>query len=458
MGRILNRLSKDQAYVDSGVVYGTNWTLAQSFSLFMVICFCIYTVPFILLSLPITVYASFKVQQFYLGTSRELIRLESISKSPIIQHFSETLNGISTIRAFGYQNKFVENYFQLIDKNNSFLFYKSGCYCWLAICLEIVSDLILLVSTVVIVYARDYIDPGLSGICLIYVLMLPDDIYYLIAATTNLENCMVSVERVNNMALIESEDQRSRFKDQYLQSSNWPSQGVIEFYKYSARYRPDTDIILNNVSFIIKSHEKVGIMGRTGSGKSSIVNALFRVIESSSGKIFIDGVDTAEIGLDLLRQKLCVIPQDPALFQGTLRENIDLLKQFTDEEILNTLKLVQLDFGDKALEMDIKENASNLSVGQKQLICIARALLRKSKIIILDEATASIDFKTDMIIQQVIKERFEDCTVLTIAHRINTIMNSDRILVLDKGQVVEFDTPQKLQENNSHFCKLANSH
>ncbi|OMJ71617.1 hypothetical protein SteCoe_30111 [Stentor coeruleus] len=458
MGRILNRLSKDQTYVDNGVVYASNTTLSQSFSLLMVICFCIYTVPVALLSLPIAAYSSYKVQQFYLGTSRELIRLESISKSPIVQHFSETLNGISTIRAFGYQKMFIENYFKLIDKNNSFLFYKSGCYCWLAICLEIVSDFILLVSTVIIIYGRDYIDPGLSGVCLINILMLPDEIYNLISTTTNLENCMVSVERVNNMSLIESENQRCCFKDQHLQSLNWPSRGVIEFYKYSARYRPDTDIILNNVSFIIKSCEKIGIMGRTGSGKSSIVNALFRVFESSSGRIFIDDVDIAEIGLDLLRQKLCVIPQDPALFQGTLRENIDLLKQFTDEKILNTLKLVQLDFGDKGLDMEIKENASNLSVGQKQLICIARALLRKSKIVILDEATASIDFKTDMIIQKVIKEGFGDCTVLTIAHRINTIMNSDRILVLDKGQVVEFDTPQKLQEANGHFCKLVNSH
>ncbi|OMJ71618.1 hypothetical protein SteCoe_30112 [Stentor coeruleus] len=458
MGRILNRLSKDQSIIDSEVAYAINWAMACIFSLFMIICFCIYNIPLVLLSLPIAAYTSYKIQQFYLGTSRELIRLESISKSPIIQHFSETLNGISTIRAFGYQKMFIENYFKLIDKNNSFMFYKSGCYCWLAMCIEIVSDFVLFISTMAIVYGRDYIDPGLSGICLIYILMLPDDIYYLINATTNLENYMVSVERVHNMEFIVSENNRSCFKDQWLKSSNWPSQGVIKFYKYSARYRPDTDIILNNVSFTINSHEKIGIMGKTGSGKSSIVNALFRVFECFSGRIFIDDVDIAEIGLDLLRQKLSVIPQDPALFQGTLRENIDLLKQFSDEKILNTLKLVQLDFGDKGLDMEIKENASNLSVGQKQLICIVRALLKKSKIVILDEATASIDFKTDMIIQKVIKEGFGDCTVLTIAHRINTIMNSDRILVLDKGQVVEFDTPQKLQEANGHFCKLANYH
>lgn len=458
MGRILNRLSKDQNSVDSGVVYATNRTLAQFFSVFTTICFCAYTVPIILLCIPLSMFLGYKIQQYYLGTSRELIRLESISKSPIIQHFSETLSGLSTIRAFGYEKIFIEKYHNLIDQSNAFGFYKNACYCWLAVYLEILSDFILVISTITIVYGKDYIDPGLTGVCLIYVIMLPEDMYSLMASSAYLENTMVSVERVHTMSLIEKEDLRTRFKDQILKSNNWPSQGEIEFYKYSARYRPDTDIVLNNVSFIIKPYEKIGIMGRTGSGKSSIVNALFRVFESTSGRIFVDGVDIAEIGLDLLRQKLCVIPQDPALFQGSLRENIDLLKQFFDEEILETIKLVQLDFGDKTLDMEIKENASNLSVGQKQLICIVRALLKKSKIIILDEATASIDYKTDMLIQKVVRERFKDCTVMTIAHRVNTILNSDRILVLDKGRVVEFDTPKKLKENNGYFFTLASSY
>ncbi|OMJ68057.1 hypothetical protein SteCoe_34601 [Stentor coeruleus] len=458
MGRILNRLSKDQNTVDSGVVYATNRTLAQFFSVFTTICFCVYTIPIVLLCIPLSLFLGYKIQQYYLGTSRELIRLESISKSPILQHFSETLSGLSTIRAFGYEKIFIKKYHELIDQSNAFGFYKNACYCWLAVCLEILSDIILVISTISIIYGKDYIDPGLTGVCLIYVIMLPEDMYNLMASSAYLENTMVSVERVHNMSLIEKEDMRIRFKDQILKSNNWPSKGEIEFYKYSARYRSDTDIVLNNISFIIKSYEKIGIIGRTGSGKSSIVNALFRVFESTSGRIFIDGVDIAEVGLDLLRQKMCVIPQDPVLFQGSLRENIDLLRKFNDEEILDIIKLVQLGFGDKALDMEIKENASNFSVGQKQLICIVRALLKKSKIIILDEATASIDYKTDILIQDVVREKFKDCTVMTIAHRVNTIMNSDRILVLDKGQVVEFDTPERLKEINGYFCSLTSSY
>lgn len=458
MGRILNRLSKDQNVVDSSVPSGTNFTITQLFTTTMIIFFCIYTVPLVTLILPLVLYLALKIQSFYLASSRDLTRMESISKSPIIQHFSETLNGISTIRAFGYQNDFINKYYKLTDKNTSLLFCKNGCYNWLAIALELISDIILMVSSLIIVFSRDKIDPGLVGTCLVYIMMLPDNIYLAIFVTSSLENSMVSVERITDMTNIPKEDLRIRYKDDSLIARNWPEQGSIEFYKYTTKYRPDTELVLKSISVVIKPQEKVGIMGKTGSGKSSLVNSLFRVIESTGGWISIDGIDIAEIGLDLLRQKICVIPQDPALFQGKLRDNIDPLNQFTDEEILKTVKLVQLDVGEDFLSMEIGENASNFSVGQKQLICISRALLRKCKIIVLDEATASIDFKTDLIIQEIIKEKFLDCTVLTIAHRINTIINSDRIMILENGFLVEFDTPENLKKNSEKFRNLTSNY
>lgn len=302
-------------------------------------------------------------------------------------------------------------------------------------------------------------DPGLVGNCLLYVLLLPDNIYAVIFATATVENSMVSVERIHNMTTISPEDLRTRHKDEVLIKTNWPMHGCIEFQKYSTKYRPDTGIVLNSISVSIKSKEKIGIVGRTGSGKSSLVNSLFRVIEATSGRIVIDGVDIAEIGLDLLRQKLCVIPQDTALFQGKLRDNLDPFNQYSDEKIENVLKMIGFpDEYKNFAEFEVKNNGSNFSAGQKQMICIARALLRQCKIIFLDEATASIDFKTDSAIQKIIKEQFVDCTVLTIAHRINTIMNSDRIMVLDQGMLVEFDTPENLKSQNGYFCKLAYTH
>ena len=346
-------------------------------------------------------------------------------------------------------------YFALIDKNIALLFYKNGCYCWLAIALELLSDLILAISAFFIVLYRDDMDAGLAGNCLVYIMMLPESIYYSIFASSHLENAMVSVERVHGLTNIEREDLRVRHKDLNLIEKSWPSVGCIEFKQFSTRYRPDTEIVLKSITASINPSEKIGIMGRTGSGKSSLVNSLFRVIEATAGRIVIDGIDIAEVGLDLLRQKLCVIPQDPALFQGKIRDNIDPLHIFTDEDIIEHINLVHLTLNSDGLDMEVKENASNFSVGQKQLICIARALLRKCKIIILDEATASIDFKTDSIIQEVILERFKDCTVLTIAHRINTILHSDRIMVLDKGELVEFDTPENLRKMNGIFCSLA---
>jgi ATP-binding cassette subfamily C (CFTR/MRP) protein 1 len=268
---------------------------------------------------------------------------------------------------------------------------------------------------------------------------------------------MVSVERCHQLSLTEGELPRSRFKDEDLKKRNWPEKGKIEFDSYQMRYRENTEIVLKGVNGKIKSCEKVGIVGRTGSGKSSICLSLFRLIEPHYGHILIDGVDIEEVGLDLLRQKICVIPQEPVLFQASLRENLDPFGEASNERLIEVLRHVQV-FNDNEIESqldkEVKEGGSNFSAGQRQLICIARALLRNSKIIFLDEATASIDYKTDALIQDVIKKEFKKCTVLTIAHRINTIMDYDRVIVMDKGVIAEFDTPKKLMEQDGIFSSL----
>jgi ABC-type multidrug transport system fused ATPase/permease subunit len=271
------------------------------------------------------------------------------------------------------------------------------------------------------------------------------------------ENSMIGYERCVEYTKCPSEAPLKKPLDDSL--SNWPSKGKIEFLNFSVKYRPDTEIVLKNLSFVINGNEKVGIVGRTGSGKSTITLCLFRILEATEGRIMIDDVDISSIGLDKLRKNLTIIPQDPALIEGSLRYNIDPLDKYSDTDILKVMEKIGFDYivkrSNEGLYQEIAEGGSNLSVGEKQLICITRAILRKSKIIIMDEATASIDYKTEEMIQKAITELLNDSTFITIAHRIKTIINYDRIISLDNGQIVDFDTPKNLlNKKDSLFYEL----
>lgn len=460
-GRILNRLSKDQNAIDSQLLFALNASIGQIFQVFCVVCLIAYIVPYLLIAIPFAMYLALKIQNFYLASSRELMRLESISRSPILQNFTETVNGLSIIRAFSCERQFTIRNENLLNANTGLYFYQQAANCWLGIALEIVSDIILAGSCLFIVSTKGQMDEGLAGVCLSYAITLPENIYFLVFASSFLENQMVSVERCHQLAQTSGEAARTRFKDPDLKNRGWPSKGTVEFDNYQMKYRDDTEIVLKGVTGKIKGKEKIGIVGRTGSGKSSICLSLFRIIEPHSGRILIDGVDVEEIGLDLLRQKICVIPQDPTLFQASLRDNLDPFNEHTDDRLLEVLRHVDLfttEASEKILEKEVTEGGSNFSAGQRQLICIARALLRNSKILFLDEATASVDYKTDELIQQVIKREFKDCTVLTIAHRINTIMDYDRVIVMDQGVIAEFDTPQNLMDKQGIFYKLVTKH
>lgn len=242
--------------------------------------------------------------------------------------------------------------------------------------------------------------------------------------------------------------------------SDWPSKGKINFNGYSTRYRDGLELVLKEISFEIKGGHRVGVVGRTGAGKSSLTLALFRLVEAADGRITIDGVDIGQLGLYDLRSRITIIPQDPVLFTGTLRLNLDPFEKHSDADLWTALELAHLkpfvEGLDEGLSHPVSEGGENLSVGQKQLICLARAVLRKSKVIVLDEATAAVDIETDELIQQTIRREFNDCTIVTIAYRLNTILDYDRVLVMNRGTIAEYDSPSNLiNDHNSIFHSMA---
>ena len=295
-----------------------------------------------------------------------------------------------------------------------------------------------------------------AGLIISYSLTLTEVLNWLVRQAVDLENNIVAVERIKEYSEITNEPDWTTVAPP---PSNWPAYGSIQFKQYSMRYREGLGLVLKSVYANIKGGEKIGIVGRTGSGKSSLTVALFRLVEPASGSIIIDGIDISKIGLHELRTKLTIIPQDPVLFSGTLRINLDPFQHHSDEDIWNALKLAHLhefvNSLEAGLQNEIAEGGENMSIGQRQLICLARALLRKTKVLILDEATAAIDLETDDLIQATIRSEFKDCTILTIAHRLNTIMDYDRIMVLDNGSLIEFDSPKTLVEDqNSIFHSM----
>jgi len=337
---------------------------------------------------------------------------------------------------------------------------------WLAVRLEFLGSIIILGAAGLSIATLKFgtITAGMVGLSVSYSLQITQSLNWIVRMTVEVETNIVSVERVKEYSELEPE------AEEYLEprpSAHWPSKGEIIFNNYSTRYRKDLGLILKNINLKINPKEKIGIVGRTGAGKSSLTLAIYRIIESAGGEIIIDGIPTNKIGLQDLRHKLSIIPQDSQVFEGSIRENIDPTNQYTDEEIWNALKLSHLkehvlkmsDEDHKGLEVRVSEGGSNLSVGQRQLMCLARALLIPSTILILDEATAAVDVETDKVLQETIRKEFKNRTILTIAHRLNTIMDSDKIIVLDKGEVKEYDSPENLLKNKDGiFYSLVNAH
>ncbi|KAJ0067200.1 hypothetical protein NL108_012940, partial [Boleophthalmus pectinirostris] len=424
-GRILNRFAKDIFTVDEAIPQSVrSWILCFLGVLGTLFVICLATPLFTIIIIPLAVVYYF-VQRFYVATSRQLRRLDSVSRSPIYSHFGETVSGLPVIRAYGHQERFLKQNETTIDENLKSVYPWIVSNRWVAIRLESVGNLVVFFAALFAVISRNRLDSGLVGLSISYALNVTQTLNWLVRMTSELETNIVAVERVSEYSEIENEAQWITDK---RPPEKWPEEGTLQFENFKVRYRPELDLVLHGVTCFINSQEKIGIVGRTGAGKSSLTNCLFRIIEAAEGRILIDGVDISSIGLHDLRGRLTIIPQDPVLFSGTLRMNLDPFNKFSDEEIWKVLELSHLKTFvtglQEGLQYEVAEAGENLSVGQRQLLCLARALLRKSRILILDEATAAVDLETDDLIQTTIRKEFSHCTVLTIAHRLHTIMDS----------------------------------
>ncbi|CAL8388552.1 unnamed protein product [Arctogadus glacialis] len=455
-GNLLNRFAKEIDGIDCMIPDGLRMMLGYVFKLLEVCVIVMMATPFAaVFILPLAFLYAF-VQNFYVATSCQLRRLEAVSRSPIYTHFNETVQGASVIRAFREERRFVLQANQRVDSNQAAYFPRFVATRWLAVNLEFVGNGVVLAAAILSVMGKHTLSPGIVGLAVSHSLQVTGILSWIVRSWTDVENNIVSVERVKEYA--DTAKEAPWTVEGSSLPPDWPQRGTIEFQDYGLQYRKGLDLALKGITLSIQEREKVGIVGRTGAGKSSLALGIFRILEAAKGKIFVDGVDLADIGLHDLRSRITIIPQDPVLFSGSLRMNLDPFDNYTDQEVWSSLELAHLknfvsNLPDK-LSHECSEGGENLSLGQRQLVCLARALLRKTKILVLDEATAAVDLETDTLIQSTIRTQFEDCTVLTIAHRLNTIMDYTRVIVMDKGLISETDSPANLIAQRGQFYRM----
>ncbi|RMZ78679.1 hypothetical protein DV738_g3746, partial [Chaetothyriales sp. CBS 135597] len=500
LGQMTNRFSKDIQAIDqevAPVAIGMIHSAASVATIVVLISVVTpgFLIPGFFISLLYVV-----TSLVYIRSSRDLKRIEAVQRSPLFQHFGETLTGVVTIRAYGDESRFLQDSHLRVNTHNRPFIYLWATNRWLAVRMDLAGALVSFFSGTFVVLNAGTLDAGAAGLALSYAITFTQNVLWLVRLYAANEQNMNAVERVQEYINIDQEAP-ARIAET-APAPNWPAEGVVEFVGYGTRYRPDLEPVLKNINIKINAGSKLGVVGRTGAGKSSLALALFRGLEAETGKIVIDGVDISKIGLQNLREAITIVPQDPTLFSGTLRNNLDPFELHTDEEIFTALRRVQLISGfpnesgsatpdststtptivgpppgdqgglDNApgtassnstltqgepltkgnknifwnLCTPIAESGSNLSQGQRQLLCLARALLKSPKVLVMDEATASIDYATDTSIQTTLRE-LKDHTLITIAHRLQTIIDYDMILVLDHGEVVEYDSPWNLIRN-----------
>ncbi|XP_048350845.1 ATP-binding cassette sub-family C member 4 isoform X2 [Sphaerodactylus townsendi] len=455
IGRILNRFSKDIGHLDDLLPLTFLDFIQVLLQLLSVVGVAVVVMPWILIPLvPLFIIFVF-LRRYFLDTSRDIKRLESTTRSPVFSHLSSSLQGLWTIRAFKAEQRFQELFDAHQDLHSEAWFLFLTTSRWFAVRLDAICAIFVVVVAFSCVLLAQTLDAGQVGLALSYAITLMGMFQWGVRQSAEVENLMISVERVMEYTELEKE---AAWESSKRPPPEWPTEGVIAFENVSFTYTLDGPLVLRHLSVLIKSKEKVGIVGRTGAGKSSLIAALFRLAEPQ-GRIWIDKFLTSELGLHELRKKISIIPQEPVLFTGTMRKNLDPFNEYSDEELWNSLEEVQLKEAveelPNKLETQLAESGSNFSVGQRQLVCLARAILKKNKILIIDEATANVDPRTDELIQKTIREKFAQCTVLTIAHRLNTIIDSDKIMVLDSGRLKEFDEPYiLLQDTESLFYKM----
>lgn len=457
-GRILNRVSVDQSVVDLDIPFRLGGFASTTIQLLGIVgVMTKVTWQVLLLVIPMAI-ACLWMQKYYMASSRELVRIVSIQKSPIIHLFGESIAGAATIRGFGQEKRFMKRNIYLLDCFARPFFCSIAAIEWLCLRMELLSTFVFAFCMLLLVsFPHGSIDPSMAGLAVTYGLNLNARLSRWILSFCKLENKIISIERIHQYCQIPVE--APQVIEDSRPPSSWPENGAIELIDLKVRYKENLPMVLHGITCRFPGGKKIGIVGRTGSGKSTLIQALFRLIEPSSGRIIIDNIDISTIGLHDLRSRLSIIPQDPTLFEGTIRGNLDPLDEHSDHEIWQALDKSQLGEvirqKEQKLDTPVLENGDNWSVGQRQLVSLGRALLKQARILVLDEATASVDTATDNLIQKIIRTEFKDCTVCTIAHRIPTVIDSDLVLVLSDGRVAEFDTPWRLLEDKSSmFLKL----
>ncbi|XP_075544162.1 multidrug resistance-associated protein 1-like isoform X5 [Dermacentor variabilis] len=459
MGRIINRFSRDIESLDKEVPINANMTMCNIvWGMQLLILICVMSPYFtILVIMAVFIFASITIVS--LPAFRHVQRLRSVTRSPILSHISESIAGVVSVRAFGVTKQFISALECYVDANINCCYHSISLDCCR---LTIANTLALVVSlgaSMLTIAGRNSLSPGMIGLVLSYTLEVSNAASYTFRMFALLETSLVAVERIKEYIGL-SEEAPWRNADTQP-AAEWPARGDIVYANYSAAYRDDLDLVLKGINIKACDGQKIGLVGRTGAGKSTLALALFRIIEPKTGTINVDHVDITKIGLHDLRSKMTIIPQDPVLFAGTLRWNLDPCGEYTDDALWQALEQAHLkDFlatQDAGLDYEVVEGGENLSAGQRQLVCLTRALLRKSKVLVLDEATSSVDLATDHLIKDTIHREFRSTTVITIAHRLHTIMDCDKIVVLSAGEIVEEGSPAELIQNeNGLFRSMAN--
>ncbi|KAI0087237.1 multidrug resistance-associated ABC transporter [Irpex rosettiformis] len=460
VGRILSRLSKDQDTIDTEISMTAFQLLSTFSSVLGTAGLVFYTYPLLgIIFAPLTVFY-YITAVFYRRTSVEVKRLDSLMRSTLYGSYSETLTGLSTVRAYREQTRFVETADHGLDLENRAYYITIAIQRWLSVRLDFLGNLLILGIALFSAGFRKSVNPSKTGVVLSYTLSITQVFSDLVSTYAQNEQNFNAVERVLHYTELPPEGDLTTSNDP---SPSWPEKGEISFENVEMAYRKGLPLVLKDISFNIKAGEKVGVVGRTGAGKSSLLQALFRFVELQGGSISIDGHNIAEIGLETLRSRLALVPQDSTLFLGTLRENLDPQATKTDAELIESLKRAWLlpregvvDPPTEAkfsLDASVNDEGSNYSAGEKQLLALCRALIKNSRIIVLDEATSNVDVETDAKLQRTIQTEFATSTLLCIAHRLNTIVYYDRILVMDVGRVAEFDTPLHLFDDEQSIFR-----
>ncbi|CBI34436.3 unnamed protein product, partial [Vitis vinifera] len=458
LGRILSRVSSDLSVVDLDVAFKFTFAVGaamNAYASFGVLAILAWELVFVILP---TIYLSILIQRYYFAAGKELMRINGTTKSFVASHLSESIAGAMTIRAFGDEDRHFSKNLGFIDINASPFFYSFTANEWLIQRLEILCAIVLSSSALALTLIHTRASKaGFIGMALSYGLSVNIFLVFSVQSQCLLANMIVSVERLEQFMNIPSE--APAVIESYQPPLSWPAIGEVEIYDLKVKYRPNAPLVLQGISCKIGGGQKIGIVGRTGSGKTTLISTLFRLVEPTEGQIIIDGINISTIGLHDLRSRLGIIPQEPTLFSGAVRYNLDPLSLHTDEEIWEVLEKCQLRGAvqekEEGLDSLVVQDGSNWSMGQRQLFCLGRALLRRSRILVLDEATASIDNATDSILQKTIRTEFADCTVITVAHRIPTVMDCTMVLAISDGKLVEYDEPMKLiKKEGSLFGQL----